>query len=244
MDILRREELINIFLTYMKKEIEQQGAKINHIVFDFTPAHVDNYFSAPSKDIPDADDLKKLKEIINIDNNDFIEIFNYCKTNEYVRLYSLGSEFKVLLTDEGFYRAKQYEEDDIEKNKTQEELIYIRTNISKDAKTNDLLIEAKKFFLNDNIQLALEKIWDAFERVKSLCNKDKKESVKKICNILADDLDFNFFDNEYRILTDLGNNYQIRHFEKGKIPINSDDTKRYLFFRVLSLINLTLERIK
>ena len=32
MDILRREELINILLTYMKTEIEQLGAKINHIV--------------------------------------------------------------------------------------------------------------------------------------------------------------------------------------------------------------------
>ena len=124
------------------------------------------------------------------------------------------------------------------------QVIYIRTNISKDAKTNDLLLETKISFLYDNIQMALEKIWDAFERVKTLCKKDKKESIKEVCIKLSYDLDFEFFNNEYKLLTNIGNEYQIRHFETNKKPIKSDETKKYLFFRVLSLINLTLEGIK
>ena len=244
MDILKREEIINILLTYMKKEAEKVGVKISAVNFDFTPAHVDKYFNAPSQNIPDAEDLRNLKKIINIDNNEFIEVFNYCKTNYYIKLLRSGYEFKVLLTDEGFRRAKQYEENEIIKNKMQEKLIYIRTNISKDSKTNDLLLEAKIYFLSNNIQTALEKIWDAFERVKTLCKKDKKESIKEICNKLSYDLDFEFFNNEYKLLTNIGNEYQIRHFETNNKPIKSDETKKYLFFRVLSLINLTLERIK
>ena len=244
MDILKREEIINILLTYMKKEAEKVGVKISAVNFDFTPAHVDKYFNAPSQNIPDAEDLRNLKKIINIDNNEFIEVFNYCKTNYYIKLLRSGYEFKVLLTDEGFRRAKQYEENEIIKNKMQEKLIYIRTNISKDSKTNDLLLEAKIYFLSNNIQTALEKIWDAFERVKTLCKKDKKESIKEVCIKLSYDLDFEFFNNEYKLLTNIGNEYQIRHFETNNKPIKSDETKKYLFFRVLSLINLTLERIK
>ena len=42
----------------MKKEGEEVEVKISAVNFDFTPAHVDNYFNALSKNIPDAEDLK------------------------------------------------------------------------------------------------------------------------------------------------------------------------------------------
>ena len=125
---------------------------------------------------------------------------------------------------------------------------------NKEINTDDNILngdieKAKELYLKGDLQLAMEKIWDAFERIKSYYGKDKRDSTKTIVNILSDEIksaksslntDENslFFEKELRELTELGNNYKIRHSEKNKPVINNHFTQEYLFFRVLNLINL------
>lgn len=126
----------------------------------------------------------------------------------------------------------------------QNELLFNQQAETSDKTLNNLITDARTLFLQGNMQLAIEKIWDALERIKTLLNKDKKKGIKAICKRLGEDLSTQFFDTEYGLLTDTGNNYQIRHFETDKIPVKNIETKKYLFFRALSLINLTLSRIE
>lgn len=130
---------------------------------------------------------------------------------------------------------------------------------NKEINTDDNILngdieKAKELYLKGDLQLAMEKIWDAFERIKSYYGKDKRDSAKTIVSILSDEIksaknslntDENslFFEKELRELTELGNNYKIRHSEKNKPVINNYFTQEYLFFRVLNLINLIHTRM-
>lgn len=108
-----------------------------------------------------------------------------------------------------------------------------------DSTFNDLIAKSKDFFIKGDKQTALEKIWDAFERIKTFNGITKKNFVAEIFsnNLSIDDNDIN---DEFKALTNIGNNYQIRHYETNKKPITNDKEKEYLYFRMLSLINLTI----
>jgi len=51
-------------------------------------------------------------------------------------------------------------------------------------------------------------------------------------------------EKEFNELTKIGNNYYIRHFKNGKEPIESDDFREYLYFRMLSLISYCLNMLE
>lgn len=94
---------------------------------------------------------------------------------------------------------------------------------------------------------AVEKIWDALERLKTYySNLDKKTSASKIVNDMANN-DPNFisvFNDEFKTLTDIGNNYRIRHHETNKIDIIDSRHYDYFFNRCLSLIALALQYLQ
>ena len=96
-------------------------------------------------------------------------------------------------------------------------------------------------------QLAVEKLWDAFERLKTYyVDLDKKSSVEKVINDISNNND-NFkalFNEEFLKLTNIGNRYRIRHHETDKIDITDLNYYDYLFQRCLALINLSLRYIK
>jgi len=96
--------------------------------------------------------------------------------------------------------------------------------------------------------LATEKIWDALERLKTFYvaeGMDKKKSVAKLVNVMANgDSSFvRIFDEEFRTLTTIGNDFRIRHHETNKIDINDDRFYDYFFNRCLSLIVLAIETV-
>lgn len=118
---------------------------------------------------------------------------------------------------------------------------------TKDSELNRLVSDAA-----DKIRLpkledrkfALEKLWDAFERSKTYFLDDGKinkiKSVDRVLDKLSGN-DINFkqlLNDECKALTKIGNEYQIRHFEKGKIAIENSDEIDYLFYRMFSYINL------
>ena len=94
---------------------------------------------------------------------------------------------------------------------------------------------------------AMEKIWDAFERIKTYyTNMDKKHSSAKIIqNISEGNASYHdLIENEFRKLTEIGNNYRIRHHETDKIDINNPDFYDYFYERCLSLVMLSVKYLR
>lgn len=132
------------------------------------------------------------------------------------------------------------------------EIIQPVIQVVKPSKDNDLktLIEsANSLYKNktsDNSQIAIERIWDALERVKTYFGGDKKQSIEKVIDCISGDNQqiHQLIDDELKALTNIGNKYQIRHFEKGKYPISNKNIRNYLFMRCQALINLILQSVE
>jgi len=125
------------------------------------------------------------------------------------------------------------------------ELLFNQETHTNDNELNNLIDESKRRFLNPNDkQIALEKIWDAFERIKTYFNSDKKKSLSILLTTISIDIDKSELENEFRTLTEIGNNYCIRHHEKGKKALTEPSQIEYLYFRVLALIDLCIKSIK
>lgn len=95
---------------------------------------------------------------------------------------------------------------------------------------------------------ALEKLWDAYERLKcyfepSDKNK-KKDSVAKIVTLFDENSLFkDEVNNEMRKLTELGNAFRIRHSEPSQFTLSSHRQINYLFRRCLAMIVLIQDQI-
>lgn len=113
--------------------------------------------------------------------------------------------------------------------------------------TRELLKDAVALYKTPNPsarQDSVEKIWDAFERLKTYYTTlDKKHSSEKIVSDMANGNDdyIDLFYDEFKMLTDIGNKYRIRHHETNKIDITDVRYYDYLFNRCLSLIALAIE---
>lgn len=115
---------------------------------------------------------------------------------------------------------------------------------TKDDELNKLIEEAKSRYLIDkDRQIALEKIWDAFERLKTYFSANKRDSSDELVTLIADPISKDVIEMEFRELTKIGNQYRIRHHETNKILINERSHQDYLFFRMLTLIDLSVRRI-
>jgi hypothetical protein len=114
-----------------------------------------------------------------------------------------------------------------------------------DKSLDDLLGSARTKFLDPDPNVrreAIEKLWDAWERVKTLePGPDKRSSVKALLDKVADEPAFReVLENEARTLTDVGNRFQIRHSETTQVPLQRNDHVDYFFHRLVALIWLVL----
>lgn len=99
----------------------------------------------------------------------------------------------------------------------------------------------------ENIRDATEKLWDAFERLKSYYTKmDKRNSATKIVSDMsAGQTDYiELFNTEFKELSRIGNNFRIRHHETNKVEISDDRYYDYFFNRCLSLIALAIQYLE
>lgn len=123
------------------------------------------------------------------------------------------------------------------------ELLFDNEANTNDSDLNSLIEEAKERFFNPkDKQVALEKLWDAFERLKTYFSSEglnKKQSAEKLVNLIFENFDKEFIEEEFDKLTKIGNNYRIRHHETGKKELTAVHIN-YFFFRMLSLIDLCL----
>ena len=98
-----------------------------------------------------------------------------------------------------------------------------------------------------DIRDATEKIWDAFERLKTYYTTlNKRDSAAKIVNDMSGGQDdyITLFDTEFNALTKIGNNFRIRHHETDKIEITDIRYYDYFFNRCLSLIALAIQYLQ
>lgn len=114
-----------------------------------------------------------------------------------------------------------------------------------DATLDGLLESARAKFLSPDANVrreAIEKLWDAWERVKTLeVGPDKRSSVKTLLDKAADEPTFReVLEQEARAVTDVGNRFQIRHSETTQVPLQRNDHVDYLFHRLFALIWLVL----
>lgn len=115
-----------------------------------------------------------------------------------------------------------------------------------DYELNKLIDEAIKNITKPRIedrQVAIEKLWDAYERVKTYyCSsqQEKGKSINELIEKVAEGSEdfYKLIDEEMLKLTWIGNNYRIRHHETYKINIVSENHLDYLFYRMMSMISL------
>ncbi|MDO4775177.1 MAG: hypothetical protein Q4A10_05115 [Aerococcaceae bacterium] len=120
-------------------------------------------------------------------------------------------------------------------------------SLIKEEDTKKLLNDAISLYRTPGLEArksSVEKMWDAFERLKTYYTSlEKKESISKIVNDMADSKEqfIKLFDNEFKTLTTIGNQYRIRHHETNRINIDDVRYSDYLFNRCLSLIALAIQ---
>ena len=114
-----------------------------------------------------------------------------------------------------------------------------------DAPLDELLEAARHKCLNHSLDVrreSLEKLWDAWERLKSIeVAGDKKASVRALLDkVSTEPLLRTKSDEEARELTEIGNTFMIRHTETGKMPIVESAQVDYFFHRMFAMARLLL----
>jgi len=124
------------------------------------------------------------------------------------------------------------------------DILFSKSEETSDNDLNKLIIEAKnRFIISTDKHIALEKLWDAFERLKTFYDSNKKKSVNKLLDLISDELEREYLNKEFKDLTEIGNDYRIRHHETDKKEINDPNLMNYLFFRMLTLIDFCISKI-
>ena len=110
-----------------------------------------------------------------------------------------------------------------------------------DNEFNKLVEQAFQYYKEARIDTATEKIWDAFERIKTFYKQyDKKGSITKLIDIVSkNNAEYReMVEEEFTSLTKLGNDFRIRHHETNKKDICYKEHYDYLFHRCIAVLRL------
>ena len=114
-----------------------------------------------------------------------------------------------------------------------------------DAEADRLLMLARKQFTSPHIEArrdGLEKLWDAFERVKTLePGPDKKSQANALLDRAASLRFRTMLGDEAKALTEIGNTFRIRHAETTQEILTSPEQMDFLFHRMFSFIRFVLK---
>jgi hypothetical protein len=123
-----------------------------------------------------------------------------------------------------------------------------RTTFNTGERTLDLLLEdARTKFSDPNSVIrreALERLWDCWERLKSLADpSNKKNSVHLILSaVTTEPTLYARLNAESNELTSIGNDHLIRHYAVNQKPVIDADHVDYLFHRLFAMIQLMLKK--
>ena len=89
---------------------------------------------------------------------------------------------------------------------------------------------------------ALKDLWDAFERAKTIHpSQDKKQGIAALLERASDDAAVrDVLSVEMKALSDIGNQFHIRHFETNRTPLTEPALVDYFFHRMLALLQALL----
>lgn len=108
-----------------------------------------------------------------------------------------------------------------------------------------LIADARELYISPKEaerQMGLEKLWDAFERMKTIEDgKDKKAQIAELLQHVTSEPLRTEIDVEMVELSKIGNNFRIRHHETSKHPIPDSNARDYLFARLSNLIIFLLK---
>jgi hypothetical protein len=114
-----------------------------------------------------------------------------------------------------------------------------------DAHLDEMLEDARTKFLHRDLKVrreSLEELWDAWERLKTLDDADKKAGAKTLLDRAAAEPALRErLETEAHALTKIGNDFMIRHTETTKVPISDSAHVDYLFHRMFAMIRLLLK---
>jgi len=116
-----------------------------------------------------------------------------------------------------------------------------------DTETDRLFEAARRRFLSpkpEDRQDALEKLWDAFERLKTLeQGANKRAQVEALLNRIATPGSAfrEALGREAAELTSIGNSFRIRHSEVTQEALTSTDQLDYLFIRMFAFLQMVLK---
>ena len=118
-----------------------------------------------------------------------------------------------------------------------------------DDELDRILEVARSKFGEPDVNLrreAVEKLWDAWERLKTIePGADKKIQIQALLAKAIPEPKFReCVSQEAAALTSLGNDFLIRHTETNKTPITDSEFLDYLFHRLFSLILMLLRRTR
>lgn len=116
-----------------------------------------------------------------------------------------------------------------------------------DRTLDNMLDECRAKFSDRNPLVrreALERLWDGWERLKSLADPgDKKKSIKIILDATAAEPSLRArLEGEATELNSIGNSHLIRHSEVNQVPVIDVDQVDYLFHRLFAMIQLILRK--
>lgn len=123
-----------------------------------------------------------------------------------------------------------------------------RTAFNTGDRTLDNMLDECRAKFSDRSPLvrreALERLWDAWERLKSLADPgDKKRSIMIILDATATEpLLRARLEAEAIELNSIGNSHLIRHSEVSQVPVIDADHIDYLFHRLFAMIELMLKK--
>ena len=118
-----------------------------------------------------------------------------------------------------------------------------------DAELNGMLETACIKFVSPDERTrreALESLWDSWERIKTLRDKDKKKGISDLIDQAAGPNNPRFrkiLESEAKELTDIGNSCRIRHSETNQESLSSSEHVDYLGYRMFAIIRLLVRQI-
>lgn len=124
----------------------------------------------------------------------------------------------------------------------------MRTLFDSGDRTLDNMLEECRTKFSDRNPLVrregLERLWDAWERLKSLADPDdKKKSIKIMLDAVATEPSLRaMVDTEAASLSSIGNSHLIRHSEVNQVPVIDVDQVDYLFHRLFAMVQLILQK--
>lgn len=123
-----------------------------------------------------------------------------------------------------------------------------REFLTTDHTLNQLLSRAKRLYFSPDpheVLDALKELWDAWERLKTVIDPtNKKQSIQSLIRAVGSNAHFlDLMDMEANCLTRVGNEFQIRHHEVGKHPIETESQARYFYQRLYALVELLLPHL-